>query len=135
MRHTKKVTLCLAAAIVFLGIAGPTSAQPEAERVRIQAICPPDGGRPEVSVRPQEVVVQQDQDIEWQLQTNNPNNNSIEVLAKDPGHWPYTESSHQGQGSAHARGMKPNARGTYGYNFRVYCGDQGYLFDPRVRVE
>lgn len=135
MRREVVVRLCrFLLALLCLAVLMPSTAAADPKKVNVHAQCPADGGRPEVRVRPWTVSVPQDGEIDWNLHTNNPNNNSIEIEAKDPDRWPYSETKHSGKGSAKAREMKPNAQGIYYYNFTVYCGDGPYRFDPRVKV-
>lgn len=135
--HCQKLVFALASLAIFITLSMLTAspAAADTKKVTIDATCPSDTKTAlEVTVNPWTLDVAQGDEVEWSLTTNAPSN-SIEIEAKDRGHWPFKKTRHAGQGKAFGRDMKPNAKGSYGYNILVLCGENApVVIDPRIKV-
>jgi len=128
----------LVASVVLVGLtalppSGPTVSAQAPPSVKIDVKCPAAGGRLEVTIDPWLYVLEQGQEADWVLTTNDPDD-EIEISARG-NRWPYPDRRHSGKGRALGRNMKPNARGSYSYAVTVHCGADEVLIDPKMKVE
>jgi hypothetical protein len=134
LRLTPAVLAVLALAVSsVLMAAPPAAAQPK--EVKVKVVCRPnDAGPTSVAVDPWLLELTVGDETTWKLNITQPKKNWIVVAPKNNGPWPYVEKRHEGEGEAHAAGMKKYPLGTYSYNITVYCADEETVIDPRVRV-